>query len=571
MEEALSGIWCEVLGLKQVGVRDNFFELGGHSLLAMRVVSRISRALAVNLSLRTFFENPTIAGLVDPIEDLLQTTIKNAKEPIAEDQKQPNPQPVLQRARRSLSFAQEQLWFLDQLESKSAVYNIPIMLALAGALDASVLRDSLQEVVRRHETLRTRFETVEGHPMQVITPACSLEMPVIDLSELPGDEREAEVNRLCREEAQRPFDLERDAMLRARLFRLEPRQHVLFLNLHHIAADGWSISVLLRELGTIYEAFCIGRPSPLPELPIQYSDFVVWQRDWLRGAVREKQLGFWKKRLAGAPALLELPTDRPRPSMQSHRGAEEAAVFPVSLLKAVKELGHQAGASLFMTLLSAFQILLSRYSGQDDITVGFPMAGRNRIELESLIGFFVNVLALRGDLSGNPTFRELLQRIREATLGAYAHQDVPFEMVVEELQPERNLSYTPLFQVIFALQDTTSIPTTLGGLDLSRKYISSATSKFDLSMMMSEGAEGLTARVQYCIDLFDRETIRRLLNHFRVLLEGIVAAPDTPIRELSFLTGAERHQLLVDWNNSYTDYPKKTVAELFEEQVAQRH
>ena len=414
--------------------------------------------------------------------------------------------------------------------------------------------------------LRTRFETVAGRPVQVIEPVTSVEMPFIDLSAEP--QREAEVMRLCREEARRPFDLGRDLMLRARLFRLEPGRHALFLNLHHIAADGWSVGVLLRELGSLYEAFCKGQASPLAELPIQYADFAAWQRDWLQGEVLEKQLGYWRTQLAGAPALLELPTDRSRPARQSYRGATETAVFPSSLLKAVKALSQQEGASLFMTLLAAFQTLLSRYSGQEDITVGSPIAGRNRMELEGLIGFFVNTLVLRGDLSGNPTFRELLRRTKEVTLGAYAHQDLPFEKLVEELQPERNLSYSPLFQVMFTLENTSAVPAQLGGLGLNLEWIPSATSKFDLSMFMSEGADGLKAEVEYCTDLFDAGTIRRMLGHYQVLLEGIVANPDAHIGELPLLTEAERHQLLVEWNQTEVDYPRdKCIHQLFEEQV----
>ena len=306
-------------------------------------------------------------------------------------------------------------------------------------------------------------------------------------------------------------------MLRAKLLRLEPTKHILFLNLHHIASDAWSVGVLLRELGSLYEAFCDGSASPLAELPIQYADFAAWQRDWLQGEVLETQLSYWKTRLAGAPALLDLPTDRSRPARQSYRGAIETAVLPSSLLKAVKALSQQEGASLFMTLLAAFQILLSRYTGQEDITVGSPIAGRNRMELEGLIGFFVNTLVLRGDLSGNPTFRELLRRTKEVTLGAYAHQDLPFEKLVEELQPERNLSYSPLFQVMFTLDNTSAVPAQLGGLDLNSEWVPTATSKFDLTMSVSEVADGLKAEVEYSTDLFDAATVRRMLGHYQVL------------------------------------------------------
>jgi acyl carrier protein len=416
----LARIWCEVLNLTQVGIHDNFFELGGHSLLATQVISRVRNIFQVEITVRALFEESTVADLAKCVDEALREDKYLAATPIV---------PVARAQQLPLSFAQERLWFLGELDPGSVVYNIPTVLWLDGALDVAALRSGLEEVVRRHEALRTRFETIAGRPVQVIEPVTSVEMPFIDLSTAP--QREPEVMRLCREEARRPFDLGRELMLRARLFRLEPGRHALFLNLHHIAADAWSVGVLLRELGSLYEAFCQGRPSALGDLPIQYADFAVWQRDWLQGEVLEKQLGYWKTQLAGAPALLELPTDRSRPARQSYRGATETAVFPSSLLKAVKALSQQEGASLFMTLLAAFQTLLSRYTGQEDITVGSPIAGRNRMELEELIGFFLNTLVLRGDLSGNPTFRELLRRIKEVTLGAYGHQDLPFE----KLQP----------------------------------------------------------------------------------------------------------------------------------------
>jgi len=467
-----------------------------------------------------------------------------------------------------LSFAQERLWFLDQLEPNSAVYNVPMGLSLKGALNLSVLHRCLEEIVRRHEALRTRFEIVDGHPVQAIEPFHSPEMPLIDLSNLPKGQRKAEARRLCTEEAQCPFDLTQGPVLRAKLFRLEPTEHLLLLNMHHIASDGWSVGVLLRELGSLYQAFSEEKPSPLPELPVQYADFAVWQREWLQGEVLEKQLSYWRKQLEGAPALLELPTDRPRPATRSYRGALETVVFPQLLLRAVKALSQQEGASLFMTLLAAFQTLLWRHSGQEDIVVGSPIAGRNRVEIEGLIGFFVNTLVLRSDLSGNPTFRELLRRVREVTLGAYAHQDLPFEKLVEELKPERNLSYSALCQVVFGLQNTSAAPEKLGKLSLSTEWVPSGTAKYDLSLYMTEDAGGLTAEVEYNPDLFERETILRLLNHLRTLLEGVVANPEARTGELALLSLAERHQLLVEWSGTEADYPRDSrIHELFEQQV----
>ena len=556
-EEALATIWCDLLNLKQVGVHDNFFELGGHSLLATQLMSRVRNIFQIEIAVRSVFEAPTIADLAKCIDgDLSEGNSTTA----------PSIVPVARGQQLALSFAQESLWVIDQLNPESAVYNIPLLLWLDGTLDVAALVRALEEVVRRHEALRTRFEVVADRPVQVVAPMTSVEMPVIDLSAEP--QPEADVMRLCREEARRPFNLARDLMLRARLFRLELKRHVLFLNLHHIAVDGWSVAVLLRELGILYEAFCQAQSSPLQELPIQYADFSAWQRDWLQGEVLEQQLGYWRTQLAGVPALLELPTDRPRPARQSSRGATETALLPGSLLTAIKALSRHEGASLFMTLLAAFQTLLSRYCGQEDITIGSPIAGRNRIELEGLIGFFVNTLVLRGDLSGNPTFRDLLRRTKEVTLGAYAHQDLPFEKLVQELQPERNARYHPLVQVMISQENTATAPTQLGGLGLSVQGVSSGTSKCDLTMFVSEGADGLKARVEYCPDLFDAETIRRMLGHYQVLLEGIVANPEARVAELPILTEVERHQLLVEWNQTEVDYPRdKCVHQLFEAQV----
>jgi amino acid adenylation domain-containing protein len=558
IERVLADIWGEVLGLKQIGVHDNFFELGGHSLLATQVISRVRHVSQVEVPLRALFDGPTIAKLAELVK-APGADISRLTPPVV---------PVSREQELPLSFAQERLWFLDQLEPNSAVYNIPMGLRLEGALNVAVLQRCLDEIIRRHETLRTRFEAVEGRPVQVIEPFHSLEMPFIDLGNVPQDQREAEAGRLCTEEARRPFDLTQGRVLRVKLFQLEPTEHLLLLNMHHIASDGWSVGLLLRELGSLYQTFSEEKASPLPELPVQYADFAVWQREWLQGEVLEKQLTYWRKQLKGAPALLELPTDRPRLAVQSYRGTLETAVFPQSLLRAVKALNQREGVSLYMTLLSAFQTLMYRYSGQEDITVGSPIAGRNRVEIEGLIGFFVNTLVLRSDLSGNPTFRELLRRVQEVTLAAYAHQDLPFEKLVEELQPERNLSYSPLCQVAFGLQNTSAVPETLGGLSLSLEWVTSGTSKFDLSVFMAEETDGLRAVVEYCTDLFDRETILRLLNNFRSLLEGVVANPDQPIATLPLLTEAERHQLLVEWNATRADYPEdKCIHELFEAQV----
>jgi aspartate racemase len=467
-----------------------------------------------------------------------------------------------------LSYAQQQLWFLDQLEPGGAHYNLPMGLRVKGHLDLAVLQECLNQVVQRHEALRTHFEAVEGQAVQVIQPVASVEMPLVDLRGLVEPEREAQAQRLCVQESQRPFDLARDLLLRATVFQLGETDHILFLNMHHIASDEWSVYVLIRELKTLYHAFCEGKPSPLPELPIQYADYAVWQRDWLRGEMLEKQLNYWKTQLEGAPALLDLPADRPRPAKQSYRGALMPWELPKPLSVALGELSRREGVTLFMTLLAGFQTLLHRYTGSDEILVGSPIAGRTRTEIEPLIGFFVNTLVLRGDLSGNPSFRTLIGRTREVALGAYAHQDLPFERLVEELHPERDLSHSPLFQVIFVLQNAPWEAAQLAGLEVTPMQIDSGTSKFDLTLLVRERGGALQAVVEYNTDLFEAETIRRMLGHYEILLEGIVANPDRRLSDLPLLTGVERQQLLVEWNQTKQDYPgNKCVHELFEEQV----
>jgi amino acid adenylation domain-containing protein len=462
------------------------------------------------------------------------------------------------------------LWFLDQLQPGSPFYNVPRTIRMRGALNVEALHQTLEALITRHESLRTTFATVGASPVQVITPTLSLTLPVVDLSKLPESEHEAEAIRLAAEEAFRPFDLSRGPLVRATLLRLGAEDHVLLLTLHHIVSDGWSMGVLFREFAALYEAFSQGKPSPLGELPIQYADYAMWQREWLQGEVLEQQLSYWKERLSGELPVLELPTDRPRPAVQSFRGTYQHVALPKELSAGLRALSRQEGATLFMTLLAAFQTLLARYTGQDDIIVGSPIANRTRIETEGLIGFFVNTLVMRSDLSFDPTFRQLLRRVKDVALGAYAHQDLPFERLVEELQPERGLSHNPLFQVMFALQNARGAAPELAGLTLSPLPVERVTSKFDLALFMWEEAEELKITMEYSTDLFEAATITRMLGHFRVLLEGAAADPDRRLSELPLSTDAERHQLLVEWNNTQTDYPRdKTVQQLFEAQVEQ--
>ncbi len=442
-----------------------------------------------------------------------------------------------------LSFAQQRLWFLHQMEPASAAYNMPLAFRLSGQLEVEALQWSLDEMVRRHEILRTTFDVLDQEPVQLIAATGNLELAVTDLSTLPPSVSEVKVEMLASEEAQRPFDLVRGPLIRAMLVRLGTDEYVLLVTMHHIISDGWSQTILLNELGALYEAAVAGRTSPLPELSIQYADFAVWQREWLKGEVLDQQLEYWRKHLAGAPPSLELPTDRPRPTRQSFNGARESFALSRDLSARLVELSRREGATLFMTLLAAFYVLLYRYTGEPDIVVGTPVANRNRQELEPLIGFFVNTLALRADLSGDPTFRELLAQVREVSLGAYAHQDLPFEMLVEELSPIRDWSRNPLFQVLFALQNMPEASSQSIGLEISSVEVKTTRAQFDLILDVTEFGGQIYATFVYNTDLFDASTIERIAAHFKVLLAGVVARPGQPIGALPLLTAAELRYL----------------------------
>src|SRR2546429_8427072 len=477
--------------------------------------------------------------------------------------------PRQERASAPLSFAQQRLWFIDQLEPQSALYNIPLALRLTGTVHLSALQQAFNEIIRRHEVLRTTFASIDGEPLQVISPILPLSLPVIDLSHPAADERETEARRLSSHEAQQPFDLAHGPLFRIQLLRLSPTEHILLCTMHHIVSDGWSMGILIREVAALYEAFPQDQPSPLPELAIQYADYALWQREWLSGEVLELQLSYWRAQLAGAPAVLELPTDRPRPAVQSFRGSAHQIQLSAELTEDLRKLSRQEGVTLFMTLLSAFSLLLSRMSGQEDIVVGTPIANRTRMETESLIGFFVNTLVLRTKIEARESFRELMRRVREVTLGAYSHQEVPFEKLVEELQPERDLSHSPLFQVMLVLQNAPREALRLGELELRVTGASNETAKFDLTLELAESRGGLTGTIEYSTDLFDGETIERLSNHFQTLLEAIVREPEQTVSELELLTSAERAQLIVEWNQTAGEDPaEQCLHELFEAQVA---
>lgn len=417
-----------------------------------------------------------------------------------------------------VSFAQQRLWFLDRFAPGSPFYNLPTVVRLQGKLDVSILEQSFQAIVQRHESLRTTFTTVDGQPVQEIASQLDFTLQIVDLRARPTVEKDAEVQALATQEAQRPFNLERAPLFRVTLLHLAEKEQILLLTMHHIISDGWSMGVLLRELAALYKAFSANKPFPLPELPIQYADFALWQRDWLQAKVLENLIAYWKEQLADAPPLLDLPSDRPRPLEQTFRGATQVFELSAPLTAALKALSRQEDTTLFMTLLAAFKALLSRYTGQDDVVVGSAIANRNRAEVEGLIGFFVNTLVLRTDLSDNPSFKTLLGRVREVTLAAYAHQDLPFEKLVEELQPERSLSYNPLFQVMFQLRNAPMPALQLGELTLTPLTVEQGTTQFDLSFDVTELERSLQVSIEYSTDLFDASTISRMFAHYQMLL-----------------------------------------------------
>ncbi len=499
---------------------------------------------------------------------LLEERLQRAKQAAARNSERTSIPRRAHDADVPLSFAQERLWFLDQLEPHSAVYNVCQAVRLQGTLDLMALEKALNEIVRRHEVLRTNFVAVDGKPVQVIASPRPLPLTVVDLSTWRDGTAEEEMVRRLQEEARRSFDLSLDMLARGLLIRMGPTEHTLMLTMHHIISDGWSLGILLREMATLYAAHCSGGPASLPELPIQYADYVAWEREQAQDAHLEKSLAYWKQQLAGPLPVLELPVDHPRAIAPMSRGAAQNVMLARPLTAALKALGQQEGATLFMTLLAAFQVLLHRWTRQEDIVVGSVVAGRRKVELERLIGFFVNTLVFRGDLSGSPTFRELLGRVREMSLGALAHQDLPFDRLVKELRPDRTVSRNPLFQVMFVLQNAPMAATDLPRLTLEPMEVNTGTAKFDLTLSMIETPGGLRAALEYNADLFEPGSIARLLGCFQTLLESIVAAPDEKISHLALLTPAERHQLLSEFNATQADYPRDaTIAQLFEEQA----
>ncbi|HEV2733755.1 MAG TPA: amino acid adenylation domain-containing protein, partial [Longimicrobiaceae bacterium] len=557
VEAVLARVFAGVLGREVVGVHDDFFELGGHSLLATRVVSGVREELGAELPLRALFDAPTVAGLAGHVEAALDPARCVSGRIPRRAGNGPAP----------LSFAQQRLWFIHQLDRRSSAYNMPFALRLRGRLDVRALRRSLTELVRRHEAVRTALVDEGGQPMQVVLPAAPVSLPVLDLTSLPGEPRRVEAMRRLSEAGLRPFDLERGPLLRALLVRGDAGEWALCFTMHHVVSDGWSMGVLVREVSALYGAYSRGEESPLPALEVQYADFAVWQREWMSGERMEEDLRYWREKLDDAPRTLELPTDFPRRSALGATGRGSPFELSARATRALRELGRREGTTLFMTLLAAWQALLGRYAGQDDVIVGTVIANRTRAELEGLIGFFVNSLVLRGDLSGEPAFRELLGRVRETTLGAFAHQDLPFERLVEELAPERSLAHNPLFQVVFALQNTDRGVLALGDIEMEPLGLDEGGARFDLSATLFEDGERLVGHIEYRTDLFEGSTVERMAGHFRLLLEAALADPERRLSGVPLLHGAERARVLEAWNDTGAALPEGCIHHLVSAQV----
>jgi acyl carrier protein len=542
IEEILASIWADVLGTERVGLFDGFFDLGGHSLLATQVVSRIREVFGIELTLSALFKNPTVAGLAKEIAMTLRG------DEIAED----SPiQPTNREIPQPLSFAQHRIWFMERLNPGSALYNVPIAYRIQGELNLEVLEQSINTIIKRHDILRTRFQNVDGELKQIVTDGVALKPEVVELGRLADADRESEMQRLASEEGRAPFDLGAGLLVRAKLVRLSEVEHVLVLTFHHIAIDGWSIPIFLAELHCCYEAYASEREPALAPLPLQYADYAVWQRERLQGPLLEQQLQYWREQLAAAPQELGLPTDHARPAVQSYRGATAQFEMEAELVRELKEWSSEQGVTLFMSLLAGFQLLLWRYSGEQEIVVGTPIANRSRVELEGLIGCFANTLVLRTEMLAGCSYRELVRRVREVCLGAYAHQEVPFERLVEELQPERKLSHTPLVQCVFSLEYGLRKELAMGETRWVPVNIETRTSKFDLFLQFHEEQDCLKGRLVYNADLFESATIHYMLRHLENLLKSALDKPDISASELEMFLDEERK--LLEVNHSMDD------------------
>lgn len=558
-EELLAGIWTDVLGIEEIGAEDDFFDLGGHSLLATRVVSQIREIFGVRLPVSVLFEAPTVEALAERIRTQEDARPRPPLVPVDRDRAIP------------LSFAQQRLWFLDRLVPDNPFYNVYAPLRLTGELRAATLQQAFCEVVRRHDALRTVFPEIDGDPVQEILPFLAPPLRRVDLSQVSSDRREAELTRFSAREARRPFRLSEGPLLRTELVRLTPGNHALLLNVSHVVFDGWSTSVLHREVTELYSTFSRGRPSPWDDPEIQYPDFAVWQRTWLSDETLERELEFWRTYLEGAPASLDLPLDRPRPAMETFRGKALEWRLPASVTAGLEALGRRQGATSFMTLLAIWTLVLRRYTGQTDVLVGSPIANRTSRELEELVGFFVNTLVLRSNAPGDPSFVDLLAETRRSCLAAYAHQDLPFERLVEAVDPERDLARNPLCHVLLALQNYEFHERRVGDLTfetLGQEARETGTSKFDLTLYAWNEGDELHGLLEYNLDIFDRTTVLRLLGHLLRAFRRVVESPDRRLSRIELMSSAQRAQLLREWNDTEVDLPEvSTLTELFERQV----
>ena len=566
IEEKLAAIWADLLGYEQIGVNDNFFNLGGHSLIVAQILSRVRDSFQVELSFANIFANPTVAGLASVIQqhELLEQKLQS---------------PAIQRISRAgmlpVSFAQERVYFIQEVAPENTAYQAQATLRFQGHLDVIVLKKCLSEIVQRHEIFRTTFPAVNGRLFQVIHSSLPIELNVVDIEKFTGSEQEAEIQRLFDAEVKKPFYLDKLPLVRWLLLKLNDQDHLLVHIEHHMVHDGWSFNnVFLKEFLALYQAFCEGHPSPLPELPIQFVDFASWQREWVQSQEAQAQLAYWQQQLSGSPPLLELPYDRPRPAEQTYNGAQVRLELPITLCESLRVLSRQEGITLFMTTLAAFLVIVRRYTGQDDLCLGTAVANRRMRETEQLIGMIVNNLVLRTDLSGNPTFRELLGRVRKVSLEAFANEDLPFDKVVEVIKPIRNLSYNPLFQVMFSFHDSPRPDLTLPGLNITTNVaLSNKSTKFDLDVVLIPHSQlngkdkGITLIWEYNADLFDAATIQQMVDQYQVLLKGIVDNPEQRVSELPILNQPQQ-ELLMEWNQTHREYTQKNcIHKLFESQV----
>src|ERR1051326_2699136 len=555
VEEALAEIWSELLGVERVGRKDNFFELGGHSLLAVHMMGRLQQSLGVEVAITDLFTHPALLDFATSVEDSANTGL-------------PAIVPIPRNGDIPLSLAQQRLWFLAQMEGASETYHMHAALRLKGKLDHDALRRALSRLTARHEALRTTFFLIDGQPVQRITPATESSFQLREQEFRGRSDAERELKRVVAEEARETFDLEAGPLIRGQLIRLGEEEHALLITMHHIVSDGWSMGVLLKELSVLYDAFRRGQDDPLPELDVQYADYAVWQRKWMERGTLERQTEYWKRTMAGAPALLELPWDHPRPAETDYDGGFVGLVLEKELTRGLVELSRQHGATLFMTLLAGWSALLARLSGQQEVVVGTPAANRGRSEIEGLIGFFLNMLAIRVDLAGAPTAAEMLERVKKQALEAQMNQDVPFEQVIEIVRPARSLSHSPVFQVMFAWQNVPDTKLELPGIEARLFSAGDGLAKFDLELGLRQAGDVIVGGMTYATSLFERATVERYVEYFRKQLEAMVADEHRPYDSVSLLGEAERNQVVHDWNGAVPSYPRGTcVHELFEEQA----